>query len=135
MANALYGKGRQKFLEGAINMASDTIKAVLIDTASYSVAIDTDEFFDTLSAHVVGSAVTLGTKTTTLGVFDCADFSFTGLSAAPTIEAIVIYKDTGTPSTSALIAYIDTATGLPTSAGATQVDVTVDSGANKLFKL
>lgn len=135
MANALYGLGREKFLTGAIDMAGDTIKAALVDTASYTVSIDADEFFSTVSAAVVGTPVTLGTKTTALGVFDCADFSFTGLSSAPSIEAIVIYKDTGTASTSPLIAYIDTATGLPANAGATQVNIAVDSGANKLFKI
>ena len=136
MANALYGKGREKFLNGGINWGSDTIKAFLIDTASYTVSIDTHEFISDVAAGArVGSAVTLGTKTSTLGVADAADLSFTGLSSAPTIEALVIFKDTGVEATSPLIAYIDTATGLPVSAGATQVDVVFDSGANKIFKL
>jgi hypothetical protein len=79
--------------------------------------------------------VTLASKTVAAGVFDAADISFTGLSSAPTIEALVIYKDTGADATSNLIAYIDTATGLPVAAAATQVDVTWDNGANKIFKL
>ena len=33
MANALYGKGRQKFLEGNINWLEDTVRAALIDTS------------------------------------------------------------------------------------------------------
>ena len=37
--------------------------------------------------------------------------TFTSVTG-PSIEAIVIYADTGTESTSPLIAYIDTATGL-----------------------
>lgn len=136
MANALYGKGREKFLNGDIDWSVDTIKVALIDTAAYTVSIDVDEFFaDIAGAAVIGTPQTLGTKTATLGVADAADVSFTGLTGAPTIEALVIYKDTGVPSTSPLIAYIDTATGLPVSAGATQVDVTWDSGANKIFKL
>lgn len=136
MANALYGKGREAFLNGGINWASDTIKAILVDTASYTVSIDVHDNLDDVPAGArVGTAVTLASKTSTLGVADCADFSFTGLSSAPTIEALVVFKDTGVETTSTLIAYIDTATGLPVAAGATQVDVTVDSGANKLFKL
>ena len=136
MSNALYGKGREAFANAGINWGSDTIKAILVDTASYTVSIDVHDNLDDIPAGArVGTAVTLASKTNTLGVLDCADFSFTGLSSAPSIEALVIYKDTGTESTSTLIAYIDTATGLPVSAGATQVDVTVDSGANKLVKL
>ena len=136
MSNALYGKGREAFANAGINWGSDTIKAILVDTASYTVSIDVHDNLDDIPAGArVGTAVTLASKTNTLGVLDCADFSFTGLSSAPSIEALVIYKDTGTESTSTLIAYIDTATGLPVAAGATQVDVTVDSASNKLFKL
>lgn len=136
MANALYGKGRESFGAAGINWATDDIRAVLVDTALYTVAIDTHDFLDDVPVGArVGSAVALSSKTNTLGVMDCADFSFTGLSSAPSIEALVVYKHTGTESTSQLIAYIDTATGLPVAAGATQVDITVDNGANKLFKL
>lgn len=136
MANALYGLGRQAFLDGDIDWSADTIKAILVDTAAYTVAIDTHDNLDDVAAGArIGTAVTLASKTSTLGVADAADVSFTSLVAAPTIEALIIYKDTGVESTSKLIAYIDTATGLPVAAGATQVDVTFDSGANKIFKL
>lgn len=136
MANALYGKGREAFGNAGINWGSDTIKAILVDTGSYTVSIDVHDNLDDVPGGArVGTAVTLASKTNTLGVFDAADISFTGLSSAPSIEALVIYKDTGVESTSTLIAYIDTATGLPVSAGATQVDVAWDSGANKIFKL
>lgn len=136
MANALYGKGREAFGAAGINWATDDIRAILVDTASYTVDIDVHDNLDDIPGGArIGSAVALASKTNTLGVMDCADFSFTGLTAAPTIEALAVYKHTGVETTSTLIAYIDTATGLPVSAGATQVDITVDSGANKLFKL
>lgn len=103
-----------------------TIKAALVDTGvvAYSSAHDN---YDDISAGVIGTPVTLASKTTTGGVFDAANSSFTGLSSAPTIEALVLYYDSGTPATSTLIAWIDSATGLPVSAGATQVDVTWDA--------
>lgn len=136
MANALYGKGREAFGNAGINWGSDTIKAILVDTGAYTVIIDVHDNLDDIPGGArIGTAVTLASKSNTLGVMDAADLSFTGLSSAPTIEALVIYKDTGVESTSTLIAYIDTATGLPVSAGATQVDVTWDNGANKIFKL
>ena len=69
------------------------------------------------------------------GVCDAADITFTGLTNAPTVEAIVLYKDTGTEATSTLIAYIDTGTGLPTPAGVNSIAVSWDNGANKIFKL
>lgn len=136
MSSAMYGKGRQKFGEAGINWGSDTIKAQLIDLGAYTPSIDVDEFLsDIASGAKIGSPVTLSSKTNVLGVFDAADISFTGLSGAPTLEAILIYKDTGTGSTSPLICLIDTATGLPVAAGATQVDVAWSNGSNKIFKL
>lgn len=136
MANARYDKASQKLAEAELNWTSDTIKAILIDTASYTVNLATHEFLsDIAGGAIVGSAVTLASKTNTLGVLDAADISFTGLSAAPTIEAIVIYKDTGSSATSPLLFYIDTATGLPTASGATQVDVAWDNGSNKIAKI
>jgi hypothetical protein len=47
----------------------------------------------------------------------------------------VIYKDTGTAATSPLIAYIDTATGLPVTPNGGDITVTWDNGSNKIFKL
>ena len=60
--------------------------------------------------------------------------SFTSVTGA-SIEAIVLYKDTGTDSTSPLIAFIDTATGLPITPNGGDIIVTWDNGANKIFKL
>ena len=50
-------------------------------------------------------------------------------------EALVIYKDTGTESTSPLIMYIDTATGLPVTPNGGDITVTWDNGTNKIFKV
>ena len=136
MANALYDKGREAFLLGDIDWAADTIQAILVDTSAYTPDLAAHDFLNDIpSGARIGSAVTLSGKSATNGVADASDISFTGLVAAPSIEALVIYKSTGVESTSALIAYIDTATGLPISAGATQVDVTWDNGPNRIFKL
>lgn len=134
--SAMYGKGREAFGNGEIDWLADTIKASLIDLGEYTPDIDVDEFFDDIpGTAVIGTAVTLGSKTNVLGVLDAADVSFTGLSSAPTLEAIAIWKDTGVPGTSRLIALIDTATGLPVAAGATQVDVAWSNGANRIMKI
>lgn len=135
MANQLYGKGRQKFLEGSIHWLTDNIKAVLVDTATYAVSIDVDEF---LSAIPAGERVSISGnmdgKSSTLGVADANDTLFTAVSGDQS-EAVVIFKDTGDPATSPLIAYIDTATGLPVTPGGGDILVKWDDGANKIFKL
>lgn len=126
MANILYPSYKQLLLGAGLNLSSLTIKAALVDTGVVSFSSAHDNY-DDISAGVVGTPVTLASKTITGGVFDAADISFTGLTSAPTIEALAIYYDSGTPSTSTLIAWIDTATGLPAAAGATQVNVTWDA--------
>ncbi len=133
MANAIYPKAKEAFLSGAINMTSDTIKIALVDTGTYTYNAS-HEHYDDLSG-VLGTPVALGSKTVTSGVFDAADATFTTPSAGTSIEALVIYKDTGTASTSDLIAYIDTATGLPFTSNGADVDIIFDSGSNKIFAL
>jgi hypothetical protein len=135
MPNALYPKAKEAALGSGMNLASGTVRAILVDTSAYTYSA-AHQFLSSVAAGArVGSAVTLASKTLTDGVFDAADISFTGLTAAPSIEAIVLYVDTGSEATSPLIAYIDTATGLPTSAGASQVDVAWSNGANRIFAL
>lgn len=83
---------------------------------------------------MVGTPQTLASKTSTAGVADAADITFTAVSGA-TVEALIIYKDTGVSSTSNLIAYIDSATGLPATPNGGDITVTWDNSANRIFKL
>jgi len=133
MANALYPSYKQLLLGAGLNLSSLTIKAALVDTGvvSYSAAHDN---YDDISAAVIGTPIELTGKSITGGVFDSTlNPSFTGLVGAPTMEAVVIYYDSGTPATSTLMAWIDSATGLPVASGATQVDITWD--ASGIFAL
>ena len=134
MANALYNKGREAFMSGSINMSSDTIKVVLVDSADYTVNLATHQFFSSVAGAGVVATATLASKTVTDGIFDAADVTFTSVTGDPS-EALVIYKDTGSNATSPLIAYIDTATGLPVTPNGGNITVTWDNGTNKIFKL
>lgn len=135
MANALYDKGREGFLDGSIDWDTDTIKAILIDTADYTVNLATDDNLDDIpGAARVATSGALASKTVTAGVADAADVTFSAVTG-DTVEAIVLYKDTGVESTSRLIAYIDSATGLPVTPNGGDITVQWDSGANKIFKL
>lgn len=133
MANQMYGLGREGFLDGTIDWDTDAIRAVLVDTGTYTVSIDTDNDYADLSG-VVGSESGLFTsKTVTLGTADAADITFSSVSGT-TAEAIVIFQDTGTPGTDRLIAYIDTASsGLPVTPNGG--DITVTWNASGIFKL
>jgi hypothetical protein len=113
MANAVY----PKYMEAVIQASSGsslagTLKAVLIDTADYTYSAAHD-FYDDVSAGAVGTPGTIGSKTYTNGLLDGADVTYTAVTGDP-CEAVIIFLDTGTPSTSRLVAYLDTGvTGLP----------------------
>lgn len=134
MANALYGKGKEKLLTAAINLFSDTIKVALLSSA-YSPNLITDEFHSGISANILGTPQTLGSKTITLGVFDAADITFAAVTAGSTASRLVIYKDTGLSASSPLLAVIDTITGFPLATNGGDIQVVWDSGANKIFSL
>jgi len=148
MANTLYNIGRQLFLEAQINWKSDTIMCALVDTSP-----GTGYTFS--PAHGYWSVIAgLGTGAypgvpkrlvrlvggpdldTTDGAADADDVTFVAVpSSANAIEAIIIFKDTGVAGTSPLIAYIDTATGLPITPNGGDIIVTWDNGVNKIFRL
>lgn len=132
MANALYPLYKQKLLDPgtlgttsgtAVDLADDTIKVALVDTGTYTYS-SAHEFYSSVSSAVVGTPQTLASKTVTTGTFDAADVTFTSVSGV-SVEALVIYKDTGTAATSSLIAYIDTvASGLPVTPNGGNITIT-----------
>jgi hypothetical protein len=134
MANALYAKGKQKLLSGSINIPSDVIRVALVSTA-YTEQLALDEFYNGLSFAVLGTPQTLAGKTVTDGVFDANDVTFATVAAGSTAKALVIYKDTGLPSTSPLIAFIDTITGFPLATNGGDISIVWDAGTNRIFAL
>ena len=135
MANTLYDAARQRFLEAQINWMTDTIKVLLVDTGAYTPQTAVHQYLSDISGSArIAGPVTLTSKTTTGGAADAADVTFTSVTG-PSIEAIVIYIDTGTESTSPLVAFIDTATGLPITPNGGDIIVTWDNGVNKIFKV
>lgn len=123
MSAALYPSAKEAFLSGSINMSSDTIKAVIVSTsASYNSAHDN---YDDVSANAICTPVTLASKTVTNGAFDAADIAPSDVNG--NIGAIIIYKETGSASTSTLIAWIDNMPELPASISPGTVNVTWDT--------
>jgi hypothetical protein len=136
MANFIYAKAKEKMLGlgSAIDFDADTIKAALVSNA-YTPNSATHEFYSDVSAAVLDTPETLGSKTTTGGVFDAADVTFTAVAGGATASYVVIYKDTGVAGTSPLIACFDTITGFPLTTNGGDVTVQWDSGANKILAL
>ncbi len=136
MANALYDLGRQAFLEGSIAYLTDTIKVALVKN-TYTPNTSTHQFYSDLTpaSNVVGTSQTLASKTSTSGVANAANITFSSVTSGSTVSYLAIYKDTGVTTTSPLIALIDTATGLPVATNGGDITISWDTGANKIFKL
>lgn len=83
---------------------------------------------DDYDAAVIGTAQTLTSPTVVAGVADAADPTFTAVLTGNTVRALLIYKDTGTPSTSRTIVFVTgfypvrTALAAATSATSIPVD-------------
>lgn len=135
MANALYDAGREAFLNGDIDWSSDDIRVILVDTNDYTVNLATHNALDDIDAGArVAVSGALTGKSSTAGVADAADVTFSSVTGDVS-EALVIYKHTGTESTSLLIAYIDTATGLPVTPNGGNISIAWDNSTNRIFRL
>jgi hypothetical protein len=123
MANAIYPKYKEAIVQSAANSSlTGTVKVALVDTGTYTYSA-AHEFLSSLTGRV-GTDQTIGSKTYTNGVFDGADVTWTAVSGA-SVEALVIYIDTGVAGTSRLVAYIDTGvTGLPVTPNGGDISAT-----------
>jgi hypothetical protein len=138
VANGIFTVFRNNSLQaGAPNLSSATIKAMFVDHADDTPVLATDDFInDILSAArvpAIASCPALASKTIgTLGagVFDAADTVFTALTGDAS-ESLILFEDSGTDTTSDLIAYWDTATGLPLTPNGG--DVTVQWNASGII--
>jgi hypothetical protein len=133
MANALYPKAKEAFLNGSINMVANTVTIALVDTGVYTYS-SSHQYRNEVSNSAVISSTTLSNKTITNGVFDADDATFSSVTGA-NCEALLIFQDTGVQSTSRLIAYIDSATGLPILPNGGDISVAFSSGSSKIFAL
>lgn len=101
-----------------------------LHTNSYSPAQDTDDFWNDATNEVTGTGyttggATLGTKTSTYDTatdtirLDAADTTWT--TSTITARRAVIYKSTGTSSTSPVIGWLDFGADVSTTAGTFQI--------------
>lgn len=134
MSNSLYDWGREGFLAGDIDWDANTIKVAAI-TSAYVVSLTVDKFLASIfQSLVLQISPALTGKTTSAGVADATDSVLSAFSGA-VISALAFFQDTGNSATSRLIAYIDTATGLPFTPNSNDMDLVFDSGVNRIFKL
>jgi len=136
MANALYNTAKEAFLSGELDLTQGNVKVLLVRN-NYVVDLNSDSFVsDIPSAYVAARSTILNNVTVTLGTFDASnetvdEYGNSGFSY------LIIYVDTGDDFTSRLVAYIDTATGLPVESTSANVSIILNwsNEASKIFTL
>ena len=135
----VYNKGIAEIMNGGIDLLTDTIKVGLV-TSAYTANKD-DDFWSTPEAsELSGTGYTAGGKTLSSKAinlddtndraeFDAGDVTWTAINAG-TAAAAVIYKSTGTASTSPLIVHINTG-GFPVATNGG--DVTIQWNSEGIF--
>lgn len=135
MASALYNSYKQSLMDSSCpNLTGGAIRAIFVTvTAGYTFSAAHANFSDL--TNTIGDGGTgrangelLVSPSITNGVLDANDTVFASVTG--TIEAIVLYLDSGVDGTSSLIAYIDGISETPSGA---EVTITWDSGASKIF--
>lgn len=106
MASALYPDFKEALLTAGLDLESDDIRVILVDTADYTYSAAHNFLDDVAAGSRVAVSTALASKTITDGVFDAADKTLSAVTGDP-CEALILYKHTGTESTSNLICYID----------------------------
>lgn len=134
MANALYDKAREALLKGEIDWLTDTIKVVLVDTDDYTADLVSHDYLDDVPVAARVATAMLSSKTATNGVADADDVTFSAVTGDG-CEALVLYKDTGTESTSSLIAYLDEGINLPVTPNGEDIVVQWSDVYSRIFKL
>lgn len=133
MANTTYPKGGEKILGSAIDFISDTIKVALV-SSGYTFS-SSHEFVSDLGATRIATDKELLNKSVAGGVLDGDDLSYGAIAPGSTIKAMVIYKDTGNASTSPLLFYFDTVTGLPASTNGGVITVPWGNDVKKIARI
>lgn len=124
MVNIVMNEAKESIFDRNIDLIADTIKAMLV-TATYSPNAD-EQFIDEAGAddavdgrasgttdQTIGGKVTGKDLTGDFAYFDGNDVTFTAVTAGAAVVGVVVYKDTGTATTSKILGFYDIADVTP----------------------
>jgi hypothetical protein len=146
VANALWDPGREGFLLAEIAWGTGggapTIKAALVRGYTFSAAHKFVSDVTGAGGTLVATSGALASKTGTSGVADAADVTFTAVPSGAAITSLIVFQASAVgggadvaATAQRLIAFIDTATGLPVTPNGGDIAVSWDGGANRIFRL
>lgn len=135
MANAIFDNYKNVLpgggTHGAVDWDTDDIRIIAVDHADDTPNLTTDQDLADITAGArvfttsAIASVTIGSVG--VGVVDHADKTQSAVSGDQ-FESVVWYKHTGTESTSPLLVYVDTATGLPMTPNGGDITIQLAAG-------
>lgn len=136
MANARYPYTSHLFATGSLSWTNDEIKVLLIGTSAYTYSDAHRWRADIPEAMEIAVGGTLENRTVSAtGACDADDYNFGTLVYDGPVDAVVVFKDTGTRADSPLIIFNDSGTSLPVNPVAYDVTVVWSNGANRIFRI
>jgi hypothetical protein len=128
MSNGMYTGGKVALLKGDIDLANDSVSALLVDLSVYTPNLSTDNFQDDIPiAAVIAEETLTGKSVTTDAKFLADDTTFTSVTSSSAVTGIVVLHDTGRLDTSKLICLFDTSPNFPIVPDGTDIVVKWDS--------
>lgn len=136
MADFIFDKARQLFLEGSMPWLTGNIKLVLVDPTSYTPSQSADDFLAVIPIGMrVAISSNLASKTSTLGVANAAAVVLSSVSGAQ-CSMFVLYRDVSSdPAVSPVLTKQDSYAGLPVTPNGGNITIAFPSDSNKIFKL
>lgn len=129
MANALFTVYKTTMLGTGtrVDVDTDSFRIIFVDEGVDVPLPATDDFLDdiTTGARIAESANLTGVAILSAGAMDSADVTVSAVTGAQ-FESVVLFKETGADGTSDLMAYYDTATGLPFTPSGGDITVVVN---------
>lgn len=128
MTTKIYPKWKESAASlgaGSGTKPTGTLKAVLIDTGVYTYN-DAHQYYSSAQSAAVGTPTALANVTFTNGVIDADDVTFASVTGN-SVEAFIVFLDTGSAATSPMISFTDNRVqvevGADAASGATSVTV------------
>jgi len=130
--NYLLPAAKQALLERRVDWRTDPIYCVLVNTGTYTFSLTHASLADVPPWARIATSGTLVNRTTTNGVADADDITFSNVSG-PVAGAVTIFNGTG--ESSLYMVYADQAQNLPVTPEGTPITVFWDNGTRRIFAL
>jgi hypothetical protein len=142
VASSLFDPGREGFAGAEIDWDGAVIKCALVRGYVFSASHRFVSDVTNAGGTLVATSGALTSKSISAGVLDAADVTFAAVPTGAAIPALILFQASAVTggsdlasSAQRLIAYIDTATGLPVTPNGQAIQITWDNGANRIVKL